>query len=130
MQQPLLKLLNTYEPYLPHDIPSVIVSDNDSPFTSSEFAEFTKKNGICYVKISTYHPSSNGMVERAVRTFKEGMKSLVANSQSIQCCVAHMLFQYRITPHSTTGMSPAELLMGRRICSHLDLVQPNLSNQV
>ena len=41
-----------------------------------------------------------------------------------------MLFQYRITPHSTTGVSSAELLMGRQICSHLDLVQPNLSKQV
>ena len=35
-----------------------------------------------------------------------------------------------ITPHSTTGVSPAELLMGRRIRSHLDLVRPNLADQV
>ena len=112
-----------------HGIPSIIVSDNGSPFTSSEFAEFTKKNGIRHVKVSTYHPSSNRMAERAVRTFKEGMKKL-GNSQSIQCRMARVLFQYRITPHSTTGVSPAELLMGQRIRSHLDLVQPNLSNQV
>ena len=105
------------------------LSDNGSPFTSSEFAEFTKKNGIRHVKVSTYHPSSNGMEERAVRTFKEGMKKF-GNLQSIQCCVARVLFQHRITPHSTTGVSPSELLMGRQIRSHLDLVQPNLSNQV
>ena len=94
-----------------HGISSVIVSDNGSPFTSSEFAEFTKMNGICHVKVSTYHPSSNGMAERAVRTFKEGMKKF-GNSQSIQCCVARVLFQYRITPHTTTGVSPAELRWG------------------
>ena len=112
-----------------HGIPSVIVSDNGSPFTSSEFAEFTKKNGICHVKVSTYHPSSNGMAERAVRTFKEGMKKF-GNLQSIQCCVVCVLFQYRNTPHSMMGVSPAELLMGQRIYFHLDLVQPNFSNQV
>ena len=93
-----------------HSIPSVIVSDNGSTFTSSEFAEFTKKNGIRHVKVSTYHPSSNGMAERAVRTFKEGIKKL-GNSQSLQCCMARVLFQYRITPHSMMGVSPAELLM-------------------
>ena len=94
-----------------------------------EFAEFTKKNGIRHIKVFPYHPSSNGLAERAVKTFKEGIKKS-GNFQSIECCVARVLFQYRITPHSTTGVSPAELLMGRRIRSHLDLVQPNLSNQV
>jgi len=97
-----------------HGIPAVIVSDNGTPFTSLEFAEFTKKNGIRHIKVSPYHPSSNGLAERAVKTFKEGMKKS-GNSQSIECCVARVLFQYRITPHSTTGVSPAELLMGWRI---------------
>ena len=44
--------------------------------------------------------------------------------------MARVLFHYRITSHSTTGVSPAELLMGRRICPHLDLVCPNLADQV
>ncbi|XP_065906439.1 uncharacterized protein [Dysidea avara] len=35
-----------------------------------------------------------------------------------------------MTPHSTTGVSPAELLLGRRIRSHLDQLQPNLTNRV
>ena len=41
---------------------------------NSEFAEFTKKNDIHHVKVSTYHLSSKGMAERAARTFKEGMR--------------------------------------------------------
>lgn len=40
------------------------------------------------------------------------------------------LIHYRITPHSTTGVSPAKLLMGRRIHSQLDLVHPNLADEV
>lgn len=31
---------------------------------------------------------------------------------------------YRITPHSTTGVSPSEALLGRRLRSRLDLVVP------
>ena len=40
------------------------------------------------------------------------------------------LFKYRITPHSTTGIPPAELLMGRRLRSRLDLLQPSLTSKV
>ncbi len=39
--------------------------------------------------------------------------------------IARFLSSYRITPQSTTGVSPAELLMGRRLRSHLDLIRPN-----
>ena len=40
------------------------------------------------------------------------------------------LFQYRIAPHSTTGVPPAELLLGRRPRSHLDLLRPDLQSKV
>eukprot|EP00731_Ephydatia_muelleri_P033150 Em0025g106a len=41
-----------------------------------------------------------------------------------------LLSMYRLTPHSTTGQSPAELLLGRKPKSHLDFVFPSLKNQV
>ena len=114
-----------------HGILEVIVSDNGTPFTSAKFSEFATKNGIHHMKTSPYHPSSNGLAERAVKTFKEEMKKCDNHDrESIECGLARMLFHYRITPHSTTGISPSELLYGRRIRSHLDLIQPNLSSHV
>ena len=112
-----------------HGIPEVLVTDNGTPFTSTEFSEFTKRNGIRHVRVSPYHPSSNGLAERAVKTFKEGMKK-AGNKGSIECRMARLLFQYRITPHSTTGVSPAELLLGRCIHSHLGQLRPDLSTRV
>lgn len=44
--------------------------------------------------------------------------------------MARFLFKYRITPQSSTGVSPAELLYGRRLCSQLDLLQPDLGRRV
>ena len=44
--------------------------------------------------------------------------------------IARFLFQYRITPHTTTGLSPAEMLLGRNIRSRLDLLKPNLEQKV
>ena len=51
-------------------------------------------------------------------------------SGSIETRIARFLFSYRITPHTTTGVSPAELLMGRRLRSQLDLVRPNVRARV
>ena len=44
--------------------------------------------------------------------------------------LARLLFNYHVTPHTTTGASPAELLMGRRIRTHLDMRHPNLTDLV
>lgn len=35
------------------------------------------------------------------------------------------LFHYRVTQHTTTGLSPAQLLMGRRLRTSLDLLHPD-----
>ena len=57
-------------------------------------------------------------------------KCINSSSESIEFCLVRVLFQYRITPHSTTGVSPSELLFGQRIRSHLDFIQPDLASHV
>ena len=44
--------------------------------------------------------------------------------------IARFLFAYRNTPHSTTGTTPAELLMGHKLRSPLDLLKPDLHIRV
>ena len=44
--------------------------------------------------------------------------------------IARVLFNYRITPQITTGLSPAKLLMSRRLSSRLDLMVPSVSRRV
>ena len=90
----------------------MLVTDNCTVFTSDEFSRFTKQNGIRHVRSVPYHPTSNGLVERAVQTFKDFMKKM--RDGSVEVNVSRFLLQYRITPHSTTVTSPAEMLMGRR----------------
>lgn len=54
------------EMFATHGIPITLVTHNGSSFTSSEFQEFTTRNGIKHIKVATYHPASNGLAERAV----------------------------------------------------------------
>ncbi|XP_055017905.1 LOW QUALITY PROTEIN: uncharacterized protein K02A2.6-like [Boleophthalmus pectinirostris] len=109
-------------------LPEMIVSDNGTCFVSAEFQEFMRKNGIEHITSAPYHPSSNGCAERAVQTIKSMMKK--AGESSIHTKVSRVLFSYRITPQSTTGLSPAEMLQGRRLRSTLDLGHPDLRNKV
>ena len=44
--------------------------------------------------------------------------------------IAKVLMTYHVTPHSTTGVSPSELLLGRKLRTHLDLLRPDPSIRV
>ena len=98
------------------------MSDNGTAFKSSEFSEFLKKNGVRHLFTPPYHPASNGLVERSVQTFKEGLKRLKEGSLNTR--ISRFLFKYRLTPHSSTGLSPAERMFGRKLRSTLDLLKP------
>lgn len=63
-----------------------------------------KNNGIRHLRSAPFHPSSNVLAERAVQTFKEGMKKV--KGVTLETRLSQFLFNYRITPHATTGVSP------------------------
>ena len=47
-----------------------------------------------------YHPATNGFVERAVRTFKEGVKKLKKGGIHVETKPAKFFFSYQITPQN------------------------------
>ena len=68
-----------------------------------------------------------------MQTLKQGLQKLEGNMQDR---LSRFLFFYRLSPHATTDVSPAEVLIGRRPRSRLDLimhcnvVQPTNSKEV
>ena len=111
-----------------HGLPEILVSDNAKCFISQEFNDFMKMNGVHHVTSVPYHPSSNGAAERAVQTFKLTLKKLVKNSKdSIETQVNRFLVSYRNTPHTSTGISPAEVLLKRQPKTRLSLLKPDIN---
>ncbi|KFD49840.1 hypothetical protein M513_09307 [Trichuris suis] len=110
-----------------HGLPDTIVSDNGSPFTSSEFGEFLRRNAIRHARVAPYHPSSNGQAERMIQTAKDALRRMESGDLSQQ--LASFLLSQHTLPCVTTGRSPAELLMNRRLRSRLDRLHPDWSSE-
>jgi hypothetical protein len=111
-----------------HGLCDTIVSDNGSAFTGTEFEQFCVKNGVKHVTSAPFHPRTNGEAERAVRSFKDAMRKQTTGDVNLR--IARFLLTQHTTPHSTTGSTPAELLMGRKLHIDLDRLRPDLVSRM
>nr|XP_037273093.1 uncharacterized protein K02A2.6-like [Rhipicephalus microplus] len=102
-------------------LPHTVVSDNGTPFTGWEFKEFLQQNGVVHVRAPPYHPQSNGLAERAVRTIKDGLKKF--GGPDLSRALARTLCRYRNTP-LPSGRSPSEMLLGYQLRTRLDMCFP------
>lgn len=94
-----------------YGIPNCIVSDNGPGLIEKDLEEWFQTIGSRHLTIAPYHPQSNGLAERFVRTMKEQMKdSHFGNHEEI---INKFLLCYRNLPHSRTGFTPAQLMFNR-----------------
>ncbi|XP_046975644.1 uncharacterized protein K02A2.6-like [Vanessa cardui] len=111
-------------------LPSIIVSDNGTAFCSREFELFCSSNSITHLTSPMYHPPSNGQAESFVKIVKRGLKSCLLSTQTMKDSKLKLLkylMDYRNSVHTTTGLSPAEMVFGHKIRSRLDLLNPKWS---
>ena len=99
-------------------IPATMVTDNGPQFDSHEMKEFAQAYEFQHTTTSPYFPQSNGFAERMVKTVKKLLEHTTDPYKSI--------LSYRATPLPWCGLSPAELLMGRRIRTDIPQVKDNL----
>lgn len=111
-------------------LPEQILTDNATTFTSEVLQLFIKRNGILHTTGGPCHPSTNGLAERYVATFKAGMKKLDGENLSVEGKILHFLMRYRTTPNSATGESSADLHLKRHFYTRLDFLKPNIALRV
>jgi hypothetical protein len=98
-------------------LPSVVVSDNGTCFASLEFKTFMERNHIKHIFTPPYHPSSNGLAERAVQTTKKVISRMEGD---LDTRLARFLLKYRSTKQSSTGKSPSEMMLNMHPRTALD----------
>ena len=85
-----------------------------------EFEVYLKLSGILHIYRTL--PST---VEW---TGRENDTKLTEGAMEVK--LARFLFFYKVTPQSTTGMSPAELMFGQPLKTRCDILLPGLTNRV
>ena len=91
--------------------PLQLVSDNSPQFMEVKFQHFLKGNRVKHIRCTPYHPSSNGLEEQFVRTFKQAMKAGEGDGLPLLHRLQNFLLSYRATPHATINISPSSLFL-------------------
>ena len=107
--------------FLTHGLP--IRTDNGPPFISDHFKGYLEKNGIEHRRTTPVWPQAKGDIERQNRTILKRLRNAQAEGRDWRSQMDDFLMMYRSTPHSTTGVSPAELLFGRKVRTKLTKLQ-------
>ena len=108
-------------------VPEVIVSDNGTSFTSSEFEQFLKANAIQFIRSPPFHPSSNGRAESAVQSTKSSLKKILYDVGNLtlnewNLALSRFLLSQHVTATYEDGKTPAELMFGRKIRTCVDVI--------
>ena len=108
-----------------YGIPLEIITDNGPPFNSAEFGSFLASFGVKHRRITPLHPQANGATERVNRCINKVIRAAIAEGRNWRHALEEWLRAYRVTPHTATGVAPAELLMGRRVNDAIPMLRPS-----
>ncbi|CAH8853639.1 unnamed protein product [Trichobilharzia szidati] len=103
-----------YSIFTSHGVPEYILSDDSPVFLCEEFQLFLHQNNIIHILTDKHNPSSNELANIAVEIVKRGYQK-AAKLADFHRQLEKFVFSSHITPQKGEKLSPAELLMGRRL---------------
>ena len=96
--------------------PKYLVTDQGTNFMSSIFKETCKILQIKQIHCTSYHPQSNGSLERSHRTLVEYLRNFInRDMDNWDEFIPFATFTYNTTPHTSTEFTPFELLYGHKV---------------
>ena len=104
------------EIFVRYGVPSEIVTNQGTQFTSKLVKDITEKYQIKHRRSTPYHPQANGQVESTNKTL-EGIitKTVSMNRKNWEEKLKDALWAYRITWKNTTGFTPYQLVYGKEV---------------
>ena len=107
--------------------PQILVSDNGSQLTSTEFHNFLSQHHIIHHKSPPYHPATHGLAENLVKSVKSHLKKYkLDGTTNVHCTIADFLRTYHNVPHTSTGIPPAHLVLAQAPRTHLSITSPRV----
>ena len=97
-----------------HGSPMKILSDRGSHFNNNMIKELMTRFKIKHGFSTSYHPQTNGLVERFNKTLCEALAKL-QNDNDWDERIAPVLFAYRNKINTSTKMRPSYLVYGRKL---------------
>lgn len=105
-------------------VPLKVVTDRGAQFESELFSNLSSIIGFHHIRTTSYHPQSNGMIERFHRTLKS---AIMARQQNWYVSLPIVMLGLRMTPTSI-GFSPFTAVTGSfMLCPHPVISQENIS---
>ena len=101
-------------------IPEIIHSDQGRNFESTIFQQTMAAFGVKKSRTTAYHPQGDGMVERFNRTFLQLLRAYVDQQNEWEKYLPLALYAYRTSTHTSTSVSPFELMFGRQPKDHTE----------
>jgi transposase InsO family protein len=99
-----------------HGAGSILMTDQERPFTSAFFKETCKILEVKQMHSSAYHPAGNGTIEKMRKTKNHVLCHYVnASGKTWDDLITFHLMAHRATSHGTRGFSPYYLLRGREM---------------
>ena len=104
------------------------LTDNGRQFVSQTFQTFLLQHGVRHCKTALYFTPANIAVERLNRVVKDCLKTARGDDIPPITALWSMLPANRTTPHATTGVTTAEIMLGRQIRPTLNLLNQKWLN--
>ena len=116
-------LINTW--IARHGCPMMFQSDNGTAFVEELTRELMKRSQVAQARSTTYHPQTNGLVERQNRTLVSMLRLYYSRHMTDwDRYLPQVMGAYDSTQHSTTGVSPYMLLTGHKKSFPLTFFHP------
>ena len=109
--------------------PKKIISDRGSHFNNEIIKELCRKFEMKHSKTSSYHPQTNGLVERFNQTLCETLAKISETEDDWDNHIEEALYAYRTRIQSTTDKTPYYLTYGKipnQIINETDIEENNL----